>query len=251
MAFCFRSAKAFSLCGTLDDALALREEIAFFQAIKAVIAKATTSEKRLSEDQKNAVLKQILDNAVVAEGVTDVFALAGLDKPNIGILDDAFLTQVRNLPERNLAVELLERLLQGEIKSRFASNVVQNRKFSDLLGDVIKRYQNRKLYDTHQSCYVTLEEISQMIKNGDDLRVIDNKTKNDITQATLTQLLYETERKTTNPVPVELLKEIIRKGDGSFSGFIRTNMKGDVSRFESEAPTSRAVSSELAEAITQ
>ena len=117
---------------------------------------------------------------------------------------------------------------------------------------VIKRYQNRKLYDTHQSCYVTLEEISQMIKAGDDLRVIDNKTKNDITQATLTQLLYETERKTTAPVPVELLKEIIRKGDGSFSGYIRNNMKGDVSRFESEAPsTNRAVSSELAEAITQ
>ncbi|MGE3260183.1 MAG: polyhydroxyalkanoate synthesis regulator DNA-binding domain-containing protein [Bacteriovoracia bacterium] len=117
---------------------------------------------------------------------------------------------------------------------------------------VIKRYQNRKLYDTHQSCYVTLEEISQMIKNGDDLRVIDNKTKNDITQATLTQLLYETERKTSAPVPVELLKEIIRKGDGSFSGFIRNNMKGDLSRFESET-SSRSVpaSSELAEAITQ
>ena len=117
---------------------------------------------------------------------------------------------------------------------------------------VIKRYQNRKLYDTHQSCYVTLEEISQMIKNGDDLRVIDNKTKNDITQATLTQLLYETERKASNPVPVELLKEIIRKGDGSFSGFIRTNMKGDVSRFENETTaSSRTVSNELAEAITQ
>ncbi len=116
---------------------------------------------------------------------------------------------------------------------------------------VIKRYQNRKLYDTHQSCYVTLEEISQMIKNGDDLRVIDNKTKNDITQATLTQLLYETERKASNPVPVELLKEIIRKGDGSFSGWIRTNMKGDVSRFESEVTSSRTVSSELSEAITQ
>lgn len=117
---------------------------------------------------------------------------------------------------------------------------------------VIKRYQNRKLYDTHQSCYVTLEEISQMIKNGDDLRVIDNKTKNDITQATLTQLLYETERKAHAPVPVELLKEIIRKGDGSFSGYIRGNMKGDLSRFESsEAPVSRPVTAELAEAITQ
>lgn len=116
---------------------------------------------------------------------------------------------------------------------------------------VIKRYQNRKLYDTHQSCYVTLEEISQMIKNGDDLRVIDNKSKNDITQGTLTQLLYETERKTSNPVPVELLKEIIRKGDGSFSGYIRGNMKGELSRFD-DMPASRPVaSSELSEAITQ
>ena len=91
---------------------------------------------------------------------------------------------------------------------------------------IIKRYQNRKLYDTNQSCYVTLDEIAQMIKNGDDLRVIDNKTKNDITQATLTQLLYESERKAKNAVPVEMLKEIIRNGDGSFSGYIRSNIGG-------------------------
>lgn len=116
---------------------------------------------------------------------------------------------------------------------------------------VIKRYQNRKLYDTHQSCYVTLEEISQMIKSGDDLRVIDNKTKNDITQATLTQLLYETERKASNPVPVELLKEIIRKGDGSFSGYVRGNMKGDLSRFEAEASSNRPATGEMVDAITQ
>jgi polyhydroxyalkanoate synthesis repressor PhaR len=116
---------------------------------------------------------------------------------------------------------------------------------------IIKRYQNRKLYDTHQSCYVTLEEISQMIKNGDDLRVIDNKSKNDITQGTLTQLLYETERKATAPVPVELLKEIIRKGDGSFSGYIRTNMKSELGRFESESPSRLAPANELSDAITQ
>ncbi len=91
---------------------------------------------------------------------------------------------------------------------------------------VIKRYQNRKLYDTNQSCYVTLEEISQMIKNGDDLKVIDNKSKADITSVTLTQLLYEAERKAKNAVPVEMLKEIIRNGDGSFSGYIRNNIGG-------------------------
>ena len=78
--------KAFSLCGTLDEAIVLSEEIAFFQAIKAVIAKATESDKKLSEDRQNAVLKQILDNAVVAQGVEDILKLAGLDQPDIGIL---------------------------------------------------------------------------------------------------------------------------------------------------------------------
>lgn len=101
---------------------------------------------------------------------------------------------------------------------------------------IIKRYQNRKLYDTHQSCYVTLEEISQMIRSGDDLRVIDNKTKNDITQATLTQLLYESERKQTDPVPVALLKDIIGKGNGSFSGYIRAHMPNEVARFDAGKP---------------
>src|ERR1700760_4652079 len=87
---------------------------------------------------------------------------------------------------------------------------------------IIKRYQNRKLYDTHESSYVTLDEIAKMIKGGEDLRVIDNKTKNDITAATLTQLLYESERKSKTQPAVDLLKEIIRHGDGSFSGYIQT-----------------------------
>jgi type I restriction enzyme R subunit len=108
--------QAFSLCGTLDEAVTLREEVAFFQAIKAVIAKATTSDKKLSEDRRNAVLKQILDNAVVAEGVEDIFKLAGLDRPDIGILSDAFLEEVRQLPQRNFAVELLQMLLNDEVK---------------------------------------------------------------------------------------------------------------------------------------
>ncbi len=89
---------------------------------------------------------------------------------------------------------------------------------------IIKRYQNRKLYDTHESSYVTLDEIAKMIKGGEDLRVIDNKTKNDITAATLTQLLYESERKAKTQSSVELLKEIIRHGDGSFSGYIQSKM---------------------------
>ncbi len=100
---------------------------------------------------------------------------------------------------------------------------------------IIKRYQNRKLYDTHESSYVTLDEIAKMIRNGEDLRVIDNKTKNDITSATLTQLLYESERRAKTQPSVELLKDIIRHGDGSFSGFIQAKLNIDVSRYSDAA----------------
>jgi polyhydroxyalkanoate synthesis repressor PhaR len=100
---------------------------------------------------------------------------------------------------------------------------------------IIKRYQNRKLYDTHESSYVTLDEIAKMIKSGEDLRVIDNKSKNDITATTLTQLLYESERKAKTQPSVELLKEIIRHGDGSFSGYIQAKMQVDVAQFDSVA----------------
>jgi polyhydroxyalkanoate synthesis repressor PhaR len=100
---------------------------------------------------------------------------------------------------------------------------------------VIKRYQNRKLYDTHESSYVTLDEIAKMIRAGEDVRVIDNKTKNDITASTLTQLLYESERKAKTQPSVNLLKAIIRSGDGSFSGFIQERLKGELATIEAEA----------------
>jgi polyhydroxyalkanoate synthesis repressor PhaR len=106
---------------------------------------------------------------------------------------------------------------------------------------IIKRYQNRKLYDTHESSYVTLDEIAKMIKNGEDLRVIDNKTKNDITASTLTQLLYESEKKAKTQPSVELLKEIIRHGDGSFSGYIQAKVSSELARFDQDiesAPSS-------------
>ncbi|SFN03542.1 type I restriction enzyme, R subunit [Halopseudomonas pachastrellae] len=91
--------------------------------------------------------------------MVDVFAAVGLDKPNIGLLDDDFLAEVRSLPEKNLAVELLERLLEGEIKSRFSTNVAQEKKFSELLSNVIARYQNRSI-ETAQ----VIEELIDMAK---------------------------------------------------------------------------------------
>src|SRR3569623_277163 len=169
--------KAFSLCGTLDEAMELRDEIAFFQAIKSVIAKATQSNKKLSEDKKNAVLKQILDNAVVAEGVEDIFKLAGLDRPDIGILSEAFLEVVRDFPQRNFAVELFLMLLNDEIKSRSRTNVILEKQFSERLQAALNRYRSRAI----ESAQV-IEELIQMakdfreaIKRGEDLGLTESE----------------------------------------------------------------------------
>ncbi|MFC1934135.1 type I restriction endonuclease subunit R [Chloroflexota bacterium] len=151
--------KAFSLCGTLDEAIVLREEIAFFQAIKAVIVKASTSDEKLSEDRRNTVLKQIIDNAVVAEGVENILKLAGLERPDISILSDSFLEEVRQLPQHNLALELLQKLLNDEIKSRARTNVVLEKKFSDRLLAALNRYRSRAI----ESAQV-IEELIAMAK---------------------------------------------------------------------------------------
>ncbi len=151
--------QAFSLCCTLDEAKALREEVAFFQAVKVILTKRDVTAQKRTDAQRDAAIRQIISQAVVSERVVDIFDAVGLDKPNIGLLDDEFLAQVKHLPERNLAVELLERLLEGEIKAKFATNVVQQRKFSDLLTSVIARYQNRSI-ETAQ----VMEELVDMAK---------------------------------------------------------------------------------------
>jgi type I restriction enzyme R subunit len=125
--------QAFSLCCTLDEAKALREEVAFLQAVKVILTKRDiTAQKRTDEAARRGHPPDHQPGGGErARG--GHLRRRGLDKPNIGLLDDEFLAQVKNLPERNLAVELLERLLEGEIKAKFATNVVQQRKFSDLL----------------------------------------------------------------------------------------------------------------------
>ena len=115
------------------------------QAVKVILTKRDISQKKKTNEERELAIRQIIGSAVVSEEVVDVFQAVGLDKPDIGILDEAFLAEVRNLPEHNLAVELLERLLEGEIKSRFSGNVVQEKKFSEMLSNVVKRYQNRSI----------------------------------------------------------------------------------------------------------
>ncbi|QTL94229.1 type I restriction endonuclease subunit R [Aeromonas jandaei] len=151
--------KAFTLCCTLDEAKAVREEVAFLQAVKVMLTKKEVTQKKKTDEERDLAIRQIIGNAVVSGDVVDVFEAVGLDKPNIGLLDDEFLAEVRNLPERNLAVELLERLLEGEIKAKFATNLSQEKKFSEMLTKVIQRYQNRSI-ETAQ----VIEELIDMAK---------------------------------------------------------------------------------------
>lgn len=137
--------KAFSLCCTLDEAKVEREEVAFLQGVKVILTKRDLTAQRKTDEERDLAIRQIINSAVVSDSVVDIFDAVGLEKPNIGLLDEGFLSQVRNLLEKNLAVELLERLLEGEIKSRFGSNIVQERKFSELLSGVMIRYQNRSI----------------------------------------------------------------------------------------------------------
>ena len=137
--------KAFSLCATLDGAAALRTEIAFFAAIRGTLAKHGQEGPRRNGADKSASLKLILDNAVVSEGVDDIFKLAGLERPNIGLLSDEFLEDVRRMPAKNLAVELLERLIKDEIRSRSRNNVVRESKYGERLRETLRKYNNRAI----------------------------------------------------------------------------------------------------------
>lgn len=151
--------KSWSLCSTLDEAKPLQKELAFLSAVKVAIIKLTTTDKKFSQSEKNSLLSRILDNAIIATGVDDVFALAGLDKPNIGLLSDEFLQEVHDMPQRNLAVELLQKLLNDGIHARANNNVVQEKKYSDRLRTVLLKYNNRAI-ETAQ----VIEELIQMAK---------------------------------------------------------------------------------------
>ena len=215
--------KAFTLCCTLDEAKAVREEVAFFQAVKVILTKRDISQQKRTDEARELAIRQIIGSAVVSEEVVDIFNAVGLDKPNIGILDDAFLAEVRNLPERNLAVELLERLLEGEIKTRFAGNIVQDKKFSELLSDVIKRYQNRAI-ETAQ----VIEELIEMAKKfraaaerGDELGLTEDEIR-----------FYDALAYNESAVR-ELSDEILKKIAHELTENLRQNLSVDWSQRES------------------
>ncbi|MCQ8116871.1 type I restriction endonuclease subunit R [Methylomonas rosea] len=154
---------AYTLCSTLDEVEPLKKEIAFFSAVKAAISKFTTVDKRRSDEEKNSALKQIIDNAIVADGVDDIFSLVGLDKPNIGLLSPEFMDDVAKLKEKNLAVDLLERLLRDEVKARMKTDVVSEKKYSERILESLRKYHNRAIE--------TAQVIEELIAIAKDMQV--------------------------------------------------------------------------------
>ena len=134
--------QAFALAVPHEDAIRIRDDVAFFQAVQSVLAKRASADARPEEELDHAV-RQIISRAVASEGVIDIFAAAGLEKPDLSILSDEFLAEVRGMSQRNLAVELLQKLLKGELSTRRKKNVVQARSFAQMLEQTLRRYQNR------------------------------------------------------------------------------------------------------------
>ncbi|MCO5337604.1 type I restriction endonuclease subunit R [Delftia tsuruhatensis] len=215
--------QAFSLCCTLDEAKAVREEVAFMQAVKVILTKRDITARKRTDEQRDEAIRQIISNAVVSDQVVDIFDAVGLDKPNIGLLDDEFLAQVKNLPEKNLAVELLERLLEGEIKSRFGSNVVQEKKFSDLLGNVIKRYQNRSI-ETAQ----VMEELVEMAK-----KFREAASRGEMLGLTEDEVRFYDALATNESAVRELTDETLKKIAHELTENLRQNLTVDWSERES------------------
>jgi type I restriction enzyme, R subunit len=136
--------QAFALAVPHFEAMRIRDDVGFFQAVRAVLAKSRPDERKTDEELDFAI-RQIISRAVFSEEVVDIFAAAGLKKPDISILSDEFLAEVRGMPQRNLAVELLQKLLKSEIKARGKRNIVQARSFAELLEQAVRKYQNRAI----------------------------------------------------------------------------------------------------------
>jgi type I restriction enzyme R subunit len=150
--------QAFALSVPHQEAMRIRDDVGFFQAVRSVLAKSVPGERKTDEELDHAI-RQIISRAMVSDEVVDIFAAAGLKKPDISILSDEFLAEVRGMPQRNLAVELLQKLLKGEIKARSRRNVVQARSFAELLEQAIRKYQNRAI-ETAQ----VIEELIRLAK---------------------------------------------------------------------------------------
>ncbi|MBX9783400.1 MAG: type I restriction endonuclease subunit R [Chitinophagaceae bacterium] len=159
--------KAFAISVPHEKAFEIRDDLAFFQAIKARFAKFDETQKKRTDEEIETAIRQIVNDAIVSKEVIDVFEAAGIKKPDISILSDEFLAEIQGMPRKNLALELLKRLLNNEIKTRSQTNLIQSKKFSEMLAQAVKRYQSGLI----EAAAV----IEELIKLAKDIRAADQR----------------------------------------------------------------------------
>ena len=221
--------QAFALAVPHADAIRIRDDVAFFQAVQSVLAKRASANARPEEELDHAV-RQIISRAVASEGVIDIFAAAGLEKPDLSILSEEFLAEVRGMPQRNLAVELLQKLLKGEVATRRKKNVVQARSFAEMLEQTLRRYQNRAIEAAQ-----VIEELIQLARelreanlrgeklglSEDELAFYDALETND----SAVQVLGD---ETLRSIAQELVETV--RGNVTIDWMIRENVRANLRR---------------------
>ena len=150
--------KAFSLSVPSDEAMKIKEEVGFFQSIKAAIVKTTSTKAKFGEEFDSAI-KQIISKAVISDRIIDLFEAAGIEKPNISVLSEKFLLEVKDMKEKNLAFEALKKLLNDEIRLRMGKNIVTSKSFMEMLEKTIKKYTNRSI-----DAAVAIDELIRVAK---------------------------------------------------------------------------------------
>jgi type I restriction enzyme R subunit len=168
--------KAFALCATVDEAVAMRDEISFYQYVQSALLK--TANREGAAETLDHAIQQLVSRAVVADGeVIDVFTAAGITKPDISILSDEFLNEVRGIKQKNVAAELLAKLLQGQIAARASRNVVQGRQFSEMLKKTLNAYHNRAIatQEVIEELISLAKELDAAAKRGDEMNLSEEE----------------------------------------------------------------------------
>lgn len=161
--------QAFSLSMPHPQAMEIKEEVAFFQAVKARLVKFENGGGGRTSAEIDSAIKMIVDQAITSEKVIDIFEAAGIDKPELSILSDEFLMEVQGMTHKNLAIELLKKILNDEIKSRLRTNLVKSKKFLEMLETAVKKYQNNLL--------TTAQIIDELIKIAKEVKASDEDAK--------------------------------------------------------------------------
>ena len=168
--------KAFALCASSDEALETRDEVGFFQGVRSALIKTNPPGERTEEDLE-AAIRQLVDSAVQPNEVIDIFKQAGVEKPDISILSDEFLEGLQNMPEKNLALETLKKLLSGEIRETRKRNIVQARSFAEMLEQAVLRYQNRSIEaaEVISELIELAKEMQKSNRRGESLGLSDHE----------------------------------------------------------------------------